>query len=265
MNAAMRKTDIRVFINPTNPGQFFACCGLLELAARLWPDSEGWFEDGEFCICAGQQEVSLEQLLRMVLAVEMDVEEPDKPTISPLTLAAPFNLRLDWWRDERSGGSTFKTWAGQQKVVGIAKAMHRALARAIPLGPKLLQLAEVLPDPDEPKKSVAPFYFDARRAAGAESRHRVFYRRSENRRSVVPGRGVPLPCRPSTVSCWRRGRPNISLLRLGPENALIAADCGGRRLWCIADSRIAMLRVPIAVSQQVSEGFSSCNSYRGDE
>ncbi len=33
--------SIRVNIDPTNPGQFFACCGLLELADRLWPGSEG--------------------------------------------------------------------------------------------------------------------------------------------------------------------------------------------------------------------------------
>ncbi|HYN00552.1 MAG TPA: hypothetical protein VET25_12455, partial [Aestuariivirgaceae bacterium] len=167
MNTSTSKPEIQVAIDPTNPGQFFACCGLLELADRLGPGAEGWFEDGNFCISVGQQGVSLEKLLRAVLEVELRIEEPDEPTTSPLTLAAPFNLRLDWWRDERSGGSTFKTWAGQQKVVGIAKAMHRALARAIPLGPKLLQLAEVLPDPDDLKKSVAPFYFDARRAAGA--------------------------------------------------------------------------------------------------
>ena len=36
---------IRVRVDPTNPGQFFACCGLLELADRLWDGAEGWFED----------------------------------------------------------------------------------------------------------------------------------------------------------------------------------------------------------------------------
>ena len=28
--------SIRIAVDPTNPGQFFACCGLLELADRLW-------------------------------------------------------------------------------------------------------------------------------------------------------------------------------------------------------------------------------------
>jgi CRISPR-associated protein Csx14 len=35
-----------VHVDPTNPGQFFACCGLLELADRLWQGAEGWFDKG---------------------------------------------------------------------------------------------------------------------------------------------------------------------------------------------------------------------------
>ena len=44
-----------VNVDPTNPGQFFACCGLLELADRLWPGAEGCFakEDREFTITRG--------------------------------------------------------------------------------------------------------------------------------------------------------------------------------------------------------------------
>ena len=47
--------SITVKVNVTNPGQFFACCGLLELADRLWPGAEGWFDGsgGEFRIACG--------------------------------------------------------------------------------------------------------------------------------------------------------------------------------------------------------------------
>ena len=39
------ESTIRIVVDPTNPGQYFACCGLLELADRLWPGgAEGWFE-----------------------------------------------------------------------------------------------------------------------------------------------------------------------------------------------------------------------------
>src|SRR2546426_582302 len=37
--------SVRINVDPSNPGQFFACCGLLELADRLWPGAEGWFEN----------------------------------------------------------------------------------------------------------------------------------------------------------------------------------------------------------------------------
>ena len=45
------KAAVRVRVDPTNPGQFFACCGLLELADRLWNGAEGWFDrETTFCI-----------------------------------------------------------------------------------------------------------------------------------------------------------------------------------------------------------------------
>ena len=37
---------IRVDVDATNPGQFFAWCGLLELADRRWGGAEGWFTPG---------------------------------------------------------------------------------------------------------------------------------------------------------------------------------------------------------------------------
>lgn len=44
------RSNINVNVDVTNPGQFFACCGLLELADRLWPGAEGWFENLGFSI-----------------------------------------------------------------------------------------------------------------------------------------------------------------------------------------------------------------------
>jgi CRISPR-associated protein Csb3 len=47
------RPNITIPVDLTNPGQFFACCGLLELADRLWPGAEGWFEatkaESEYC------------------------------------------------------------------------------------------------------------------------------------------------------------------------------------------------------------------------
>ena len=55
--------SITVKVDLTNPGQFFACCGLLELADRLWPGAEGWFEGDQFHIaCVGTLDELMEEV-----------------------------------------------------------------------------------------------------------------------------------------------------------------------------------------------------------
>jgi CRISPR-associated protein Csb3 len=158
-----------VNVDPTNPGQFFACCGLLELADRLWPDpgAEGWFADGQFHVaCAG----ILTELITTIQNTMSVPLEPGNEETSPLWLPDPFRLRLDWWTDTRGGGKAFKTWSGQQTVVRIARLMHDSLCRSGAVGAALLDYSEAVPDPNDTKKAVSPFYFDARRAAGAQVR-----------------------------------------------------------------------------------------------
>src|SRR5581483_3376519 len=62
-----------------------------------------------------------------------------------------------------------KTWAGQQKVVRIARAMHAMLGNPALTPETLLNTPAVLFDPQKPKDTVEPFYLDARRAAQANS------------------------------------------------------------------------------------------------
>src|SRR5689334_2697577 len=45
--------EMVVAVDLANPGQYFACCGLLELAHRMWPGAEGWFEGGYFRVRGG--------------------------------------------------------------------------------------------------------------------------------------------------------------------------------------------------------------------
>jgi CRISPR-associated protein Csb3 len=54
-----RRPNITLKVDVSNPGQFFACCGLLELADRLWPEAEvvaafstPRFERSRFCLSA---------------------------------------------------------------------------------------------------------------------------------------------------------------------------------------------------------------------
>lgn len=163
---------LRLAADVTNPGQFFACCGLLELADRHWSGADGWFEPGAFCLAAHDVGVAprLSDLVGAAAAASFGkCRDEDEDTVAPLRLGAPFDLRLDWWLDDRSGGSQFKTWAGQQKVVRIAGAMHATLPADDVDPAALLQRAAVMFDPAEPKKTVEPFYLDARRASQAHS------------------------------------------------------------------------------------------------
>lgn len=143
---------IRIPVDLTNAGQFFACCGLLELADRLCPGAEGWFEGNAFCIAAPDlsfvatmqavaesnvantmtpaQIARLSELSNMKKKQRTDVLEEEKKALEslrrelPIVLTGKIGFRIDWFCDEFAGGSRFKTWAGQQSVLDIAQAMH---------------------------------------------------------------------------------------------------------------------------------------------
>jgi CRISPR-associated protein Csx14 len=120
--------NIRIPVDLTNPGQFFACCGLLELADRLWPGAEGWFERREFCLRhSGDLRTLLACLIldppqqRLFLAETL----PIKPIIAPLAITldgdATTRFVLDFWAKiiVRSGtvhadkAPPWNMWSGQ--------------------------------------------------------------------------------------------------------------------------------------------------------
>src|SRR5579885_1814081 len=116
--------SITVNVETTNPGQFFACCGLLELADRLWPGAEGWFESERFCMSAGG---SLNHLVRAIATAELTLMRADDIYSSPLTMGKPFRLLTsDWWETDRTGAKDLKVWAGTMESYGIAYAMQQA-------------------------------------------------------------------------------------------------------------------------------------------
>ncbi len=152
---------IRINVDPTNPGQFFACCGVLELAERLWPGAEGWFTESgrEFCIvCGGTLSQVLDALVGCHLTNTMTeaqvtrfaelkmmteakrrsddlVDEyktlDELSRVAPIVLRGLFVITLDWFADDYAGGSRFKTWAGRQSVLTIATSMKDAMKDAI--------------------------------------------------------------------------------------------------------------------------------------
>jgi CRISPR-associated protein Csb3 len=159
-------SSFRFNLDPTNPGQFFACCGLLELADRLWAGGAcGAFDENgraffievpeaggpelgqrllrHLAECTISNTMSaaerqrLDELSAMKKSALADAGfEDEKKALeslrreAPVVLGAPFSLTIDWHQDVRAGGSTFKTWAGQQSIIDIAGGMH-ALASVI--------------------------------------------------------------------------------------------------------------------------------------
>jgi CRISPR-associated protein Csx14 len=137
---------IRLAVDPTNPGQFFACCGLLELADRLWPGAEGWFSGREFRVtCDGSLRPLLDALVahlpEAVTVLDNGLEV--KPLIAPLRLTLDpdkgITFMLDAWttiRLEKGEAGVFANppwnfWAGQQTSHIIWRKLRDALAEQL--------------------------------------------------------------------------------------------------------------------------------------
>jgi CRISPR-associated protein Csb3 len=130
----------RVNVDATNPGQFFACCGLLELAARIDPNTLAHFDGGRFVIHADVRAV-LDCFFecKVDTSPKNDDESGDaddndefnshRGRIYPMILREPFNLRLDWWTGEEAQSQKLKTWTAGQHVtdllVGYRKDRNR--------------------------------------------------------------------------------------------------------------------------------------------
>ncbi len=138
--------SIRINVDPTNPGQFFACCGLLELADRLWQQAEGWFAEGQFHIaCEGK----LNQLLSILVRnppeelTTLDNGMEVKPLVAPLRFSfddgATSNLTLDTWmtikidrgKPVATGNPPWNFWSGQQTSLQIWLYLRQALVKQL--------------------------------------------------------------------------------------------------------------------------------------
>lgn len=165
--------SISLPVDLTNPGQFFACCGLLELADRLWRGAEvhAYFEPERFFLTGKDLAWTIGSLLHEFAGAECDQLDPQDNAASALKLLAPFDLRLDWWmkpekdRVDLGGGGQLKTWAGKQFGPLIFGLMKGAADKAASIDSPLDYAASVFDSKDGKanRKTISPFYFDARR------------------------------------------------------------------------------------------------------
>ena len=194
---------IRLRVDVLNPGQYFACCGLFELASSLSSDVQAHFEEDQWkqwwfiinsnALMQSAQEFSLFSLLNLFQSAELTAadSEPCKEEqndesaasessdmkASPLCLGTPFNLRLDWWETASRQTSGLKVWAGSMDCFRIAGAMQAAVGKIL-LSPGyteniqniLFDSRVVYEQTGKKPKKVEPFCFDAQRGPNADAR-----------------------------------------------------------------------------------------------
>lgn len=167
--------SVSIKVDLANPGQFFACCGLLELADRLWPTSgvQGVFGTDQFQLFADTDECSLKHIIERFVAADLQQLDSDDNAASPLHLGDPFELCLDWWRKHETpnkrridlgGGDQLKTWAGKQSGPLIFRMMRNTCLDINLQAP--FDDARAIYDNKKgttSKKTISPFCFDARR------------------------------------------------------------------------------------------------------
>lgn len=177
--------SFRVPVDPTNPGQFLACGGLLCLAEALRPGATGHFAEDGFQVsglasfwhrladlrfrCLGPNpdvaipDDAMERAQRRSKRAEpkSEAKKAAQQKIRDLQNAAlsveldgqPL-MSLDWWLEPGMQEIGFKTWAGGQ----VAQPHLEQMAAATAIKNEQEAWAPLPPT----KKSGKPFYFDSR-------------------------------------------------------------------------------------------------------
>jgi len=105
--------ELRIPISPDNPGLFFACCGLFELAARQDSDSLAWFENGK--VFTLQSEAVFPVQLGLLAGQSLEDKLYEAPLEELCLTANGKPIVLNWWLNPaQSDKSALKTWGGQQ-------------------------------------------------------------------------------------------------------------------------------------------------------
>ncbi|MCX5689617.1 MAG: hypothetical protein NTV94_07515 [Planctomycetota bacterium] len=165
---------VSIPIDILNPGQFFACCGLLELASRLWPSAVGCFEGSHFSLKADEAGTDLfAEFIGKLQSCELSQEDADESAddegedspAPPLILGSEFRLRLDWYANKE-----LKTWAGRMDARVIFDAMRSSIDPARVDCFNDLRVVYGVADAKSGKKPQKrePFYFDSRRGMAAK-------------------------------------------------------------------------------------------------
>jgi CRISPR-associated protein Csx14 len=127
--------NLRVSMDPTNPGQFFACCGLWEMAERGGATVLTHFRIearrpryAEF-VMESESELRIGEWIGALRQAKASPIAPAEKSVAPVRIEWNGSaIELDWWLDRfRAEASGLKCWAGQQTSVGITSELLKLL------------------------------------------------------------------------------------------------------------------------------------------
>lgn len=114
---------IEVELDPENPAQFFACCGLFELAAMFGVGVEAAFDYApsqprNACFRLIDSALSLNELMTKLKEAKASTLEDSGEAPVTLHFSGGATFTLDWWLlPDRSEKSPIKLWAGRQQTL----------------------------------------------------------------------------------------------------------------------------------------------------
>ncbi len=131
--------NLRIPIDPFNPGQFYACCGLIELFELSGIQTLSHFEldrqrprKAEFLL-SSEDELSLDFIVKSIRDGEFVSGSTDDPpgneSIAPVSVSF-FDQRfeLDWWLNEfHDRACSLKCWAGQVTTLKLVSELPKLL------------------------------------------------------------------------------------------------------------------------------------------
>ena len=110
-------------VHVDNPGDFFACLGILYCADKLFGHAAGYFKEGRFVLETNHEGSPLSTIMNKINSLDADksleLNEPKDDSAAPITLRS-MKIRLDFWKhfDDRP---TIKLFAGQETSKGVVE------------------------------------------------------------------------------------------------------------------------------------------------
>jgi hypothetical protein len=133
-------SEVRIALDPLNPAQYLACCGLFELLARRFPDLPARFHHDPriprraSLTLAGVGMDQVTTALAALKTAQVSVVPGFSGGEAPVQMILPDGgqIELDWWLvSTRTEKSEFKLWAGQQTTSKLVHDMRDALPDAL--------------------------------------------------------------------------------------------------------------------------------------